>query len=138
MPCSLLIYFSDPFWVAVVEREEGGSLAVARHVFGAEPTGAEALAWALTGYRRLSFFRHARPENLETKPRARSPKRAQREARRAAEQEGPSTRSQEAMRLDLEARKTERTQTSRAQREAEELRRRAIKDEKRRQKHRGH
>ena len=38
---SLTVYFEDPFWVGVYEREEGETLTVSRMVFGAEPREGE-------------------------------------------------------------------------------------------------
>ena len=34
---SFTVFFEDPFWVGVYEREEPGGLTACRVVFGAEP-----------------------------------------------------------------------------------------------------
>ena len=40
---TLTVFFEDPFWVGVAERQAGGALQAARHVFGAEPSPGEVL-----------------------------------------------------------------------------------------------
>lgn len=41
--CKLTVCFEDPFWVGIVETEDGGRYRAARHVFGAEPSMPEVL-----------------------------------------------------------------------------------------------
>lgn len=38
---SFTVFFEDPFWVGVYEREEPGGLTACRVVFGAEPKDGE-------------------------------------------------------------------------------------------------
>ncbi len=45
----LTVWFADPFWVGVYEREAEGRLEVCRHTFGAEPKGRGGLAVAPVG-----------------------------------------------------------------------------------------
>ena len=52
---TLTVYFEDPFWVGVFERVEDDQLSVCRHVFGAEPTDAEVLAFVQQRFRKLVF-----------------------------------------------------------------------------------
>ena len=49
------IYFEDPFWVGVFERQDEGGYQVAKHVFGAEPGLTETQDFAKTGYSQLKF-----------------------------------------------------------------------------------
>ena len=35
--CKLTVYFDDPFWAAICERQCAGRLEAAKVVFGAEP-----------------------------------------------------------------------------------------------------
>ena len=39
--CKLTVRFEEPFWVGLVETEDGDGYSVAKHVFGAEPTTPE-------------------------------------------------------------------------------------------------
>ena len=43
--CKLTVYFDDPFWAAVCERQYAGQLEAAKVVFGAEPKDYEAVSY---------------------------------------------------------------------------------------------
>lgn len=84
--CRITVYFDDPFWAMLYEREGEGWYAASRTVFGAEPKDCEVYAFLLQNWRWLRFSppvqageRTQRPDN---------PKRRQRAARRAVEQAG--------------------------------------------------
>ena len=81
---TLTVFFDDPFWVGVFERADGGRLSVCRVVFGAEPRDAEVLALVLRRWQRLTF-NEAVP--AAAKPRCRNPKRRQRAACTAREEQ---------------------------------------------------
>ena len=134
---SLTIFFEDPFWVAVVERQADGALQAARHIFGAEPAPAEVLEFVLYQMGRLLERSSVAVAIEVAERRAVNPKRAAREASRALAQRGSSTQSQEALRLQLEQNKQIRRQHSRAEREAKASYKRQIKIEKARARHRG-
>lgn len=135
---SLTVYFDDQMWVGVVEEQEADELRVARHIFGAEPGPGEVLAFVL--HEMLPLLR--RSGGHETAPlrlqRIPNPKRAAREAARASAACGISTQAQEAMRREIERHKVERKAETKQEREAEIARRRAIADQRRRERHRGH
>lgn len=67
-----------------------------------------------------------------------NPKRRQKEARRQTEAAGIGTKSQRALKLQVEERKTERKSRSREKREAEQLRKFELRQQKKKEKHRGH
>ena len=102
----LTVCFEAPFWVAVYEREEAGRLTVCRQVFGAEPRDGEVYQWLLASWRTLAFSPAVALERREAG--RLSPKRAQRQARAAAEQRGVGTRAQQALQLQREERKPAR------------------------------
>ena len=66
-----------------------------------------------------------------------NPKRRQREAGKQTMQTGIGTKSQQALQLQREERKTERRQASREQKEAEKQRMFELKQQKWKEKHRG-
>ncbi len=104
-------------------------------VFGPEPSDAEVYEFILKHLDRLRFS----PAVAQAaRQQAVSPKRLQRQARQAVEQSGLGTKSQQALHLLREQQKTERTETSRAQREAEARRQFQLRQQKRKEKHRGH
>ena len=132
---SLTVFFEDPFWVGVFERVSGRELSACKVTFGAEPKEAEVWQFILDHYRELSFSPAAAAEVRKT---ADNPKRRQRNAGKEMERTGISTRSQEALQLQREAMKTEHREISREEKEAEEARRYALKQEKRKEKQKGH
>ena len=68
----------------------------------------------------------------------RNPKRMQREAKRQMQETGIGTKSQQALKLQQEQNKQERKIRSREKKEAEEQRMFEMKQQKKREKHRGH
>jgi hypothetical protein len=68
---------------------------------------------------------------------SRNPKRVRREARKQVQNTGIGTKSQQALKLQQEQLKTERKTVSREQREAEKQRQFELKQQKRKEKHRG-
>ncbi len=132
---SLTVFFDDPFWVGVFERVEGGRLSACRVTFGAEPKDCEVWEYVLRHYDALSFSPALAAEVRHT---ADNPKRRSRSASRQLASAGIGTKSQQALQLQREAMKTERRQASREEREAEAQRRYELKQEKRKEKHKGH
>ena len=131
----LTIYFEEPFWVGVFEELCGTKLSVCRIVFGAEPTDAEVYAFILRYFNHLRF---SPPVRTEKKQKADNPKRRQRDARKQLEKLGVGTKSQQALQKQYEENKLERKQRSHEQREAEKLRLFELKQQKRKEKHKGH
>lgn len=131
----LTVYFDEPFWVGVFEKLDGKRLSVCRVVFGAEPTDAQIYAFILRYFNQLRF---SPPVKTEIKQRADNPKRRQKNARKQLEKSGVGTKSQQAIQKQYEENKLERKQRSREQREAEKQRFFELKQQKRKEKHRGH
>jgi len=134
---TLTIFFEDPFWVGVVERQADGLLQAARHLFGVEPTPAQVLEFVLCQLDCLVEQPNVTVAVTTAERRAVNPKRATREACKALAQRGSSTQSQEALRIQLEQNKQIRKQRSKAEREAEADYKRQIKVEKAKARHRG-
>ena len=51
----LTVFFEDPFWVGVFERQEQGALTVCKVTFGAEPKDGEVYDFVLRNYASLRF-----------------------------------------------------------------------------------
>lgn len=134
------VYFQGPFWVGVLESEDGGELCVARHVFGAEPSGPELLDFMLHRFADLQRHRLASSSGageVEAASRPLSPKRAVREARRSARRPA-STKAQAALAEARGAAKAGAKASCReARSESEELRF-AERERRRKEKRRGH
>lgn len=131
----LTIYFDDPFWVGVFERIEGEALSVCKVTFGAEPKDCEVWEVILRHGHELRFSPAVKAAQRQA---ADNPKRRQRKARDQLQNTGIGTKSQQALAAQREELKTERKKISKAQKEAEEQRRFDIKQQKRKEKHRGH
>lgn len=131
----LTIYFEYPFWVGVFEELDGDKLSACRMVFGAEPTDSEIYDFILKHYYNLMF---STPVKAEIKQKADNPKRRQRNARKQLENTGIGTKSQQALQKQFEENKTEHKIKSREQREAEKQRQYELKQQKRKEKRRGH
>ena len=67
-----------------------------------------------------------------------NPKRLLREAKRQTQDKGIGTKSQQALKLQQEQNKLVRKEKSREQKEAENLRQFELKQQKKREKHKGH
>ena len=131
----LTVYFEEPFWVGVFERIEDGKLSVAKVTFGAEPKDYEVQEYIQKYYFSLKF---SPAVDTVVKDIKRNPKRMQREAKKQMQETGIGTKSQQALKLQQEHNKQERKVRSREKKEADELRMFELKQQKKREKHRGH
>lgn len=130
----LTVYFENPFWVGVFERIDNGKLSVCKVTFGAEPKDYEVWDFVLKNYSQLKFSPSV---DVVVKKEATNPKRIQRELRKQSAYTGVGTKSQQALQLQREENKLARKTVSREQREAEKQRRFDLKQQKRKEKHRG-
>ena len=134
--CRFTVLFQDPFWVGIYERSQGGRLEVCKITFGAEPRDAQVLDFLLAHWRGLRFS----PPVAEGPPREKphNPKRAQREARAQLQAgRGVGTKAQQALQLQREQGREERVSQSRRRREEERELQFALRQERRKEKHRG-
>lgn len=132
---SLTVYFDPPFWVGLFQREDEDGCRVCKVTFGGEPRDQEVLDFVLRRWRELQFSPPVPADRAAA--RLPNPKRMRREARKATQAAGTGTKAQQALQLQREHMKTERGTISKARREEEQERRFALRQEKRRQKHRG-
>lgn len=132
----LTVLFEDPFWIGIYERTRNGQYEVCKITFGAEPKDYEVHTFYLENYDCFTFSPALSAETPA--PQRISPKRLQRQARQATATRGIGTKAQQALKMQQEAGKLQRRQRSHAQREAEAQRQFEIRQEKRREKHRGH
>ena len=131
----LTVLFEDPFWVAVFERIENDKLSVAKVTFGAEPKDYEVFVFILKHYNKLRF---SPAVDVVVKEAKSNPKRMQRDAKKQMQETGIGTKSQQALKLQQEQIKQERKVTSREQQEAKQQRWFELRQQKKREKHKGH
>ena len=110
--CRLTVFFQDPFWEGVFEHIEDGKLSAAKVTFGAEPKDYEVYDFLMRHYAHLKF---SQMENT-----------------------GIGTKSQQALKLQQEQGKAERRSKSREQKLAEAERMFELKQQKKKDKHKGH
>ena len=131
----LTVYFEEPFWVGIFERIEDGKLFVAKVTFGAEPKDYEVQEYIQKYYFSLKFSPAVETVVKDIK---RNPKRMQREAKMQTMEKGIGTKSQQALKLQQEQNNQELKERNRKKKEAEEQRMFELKQQKKREKHKGH
>ena len=117
------------------ERVRDGKLSVAKVTFGTEPKDYEVQEYIQKCYFSLKF---SPAVDTVVKDIKRNPKRMQREAKRQMQETGIGTKSQQALKLQQEQNKQEHKVRRREKKEAEELRMFKLKQQKKREKHKGH
>lgn len=135
---SLTVFFEDPFWVGVFERinSDEQQLEVSHVTFGSEPKDYEVLEYLQKSYYKLKF---SPPVQIKSeRPISISIKRLKKEAKKETSRIGTSSKSQEAMRLQLEAQKKQKTEISKAALMEEKERKFLIHQMKKKEKKRGH
>ena len=132
----LTVFFEEPFWVGVYERESGGKYEACKITFGAEPKDRELYDFLLENWHRLKF---SMPVAVKLSDDKRiNPKRMQRKIEKQLHQTGTGTKAQQALQLQYEQNKIERHVRSREQREQEKERRFLLHQCRQKEKHRGH
>ena len=132
---SLTILFEAPFWIGIYERSCNGKYEVCIITFGAEPKDYEVYEFLLKNWHKLKFSPPIQAEVIAE--RKINPKRMQREINSQLQDKGIGTKAQQALKLQNEQCKLERKTKSREQREAEKDRLFALRQEKKKAKHRG-
>ena len=133
----LTILFNDPFWIGIFEQEEKGIYKVCKVTFGAEPKEGDVLDYILKGFYKLNFS-SSKVENKKIIEKKENPKKLQREINKELKKKTIGTKAQIALSKAYEENKIERTKKSKAYKEIEKERQFAIKQLKKKEKHKGH
>ncbi len=133
---TMTVLFEDPFWIGLYEKEWDGSYAVCKITFGAEPKDYQVLDFLLSNRQRLVFSPPVPAERKRPKPI--NPKRMQRSIGKSLGQTGVGTKAQQAMKLQQEQGKQARKVRTREEREAQKERQLALRQQKHKEKHKGH
>lgn len=129
----LTVCFEKPFWVGIYERECAGRYEVCKITFGAEPKDYEVYDFLLKHWSQLTFG--SSMQGVGCADRKINPKRIQRNIRKELQQ-GIGTKAQQALKMQQAQRKQERKATAKEKREQDALRRFALRQEKRKTRHR--
>ena len=130
----LTVYFEEPFWVGIFEKIENGKLSVSKVTFGAEPKDYEVYAFILKHFYDLQFSPAVSTVVKEAK---KNPKRMQRDIKKSLEKNGIGTKSQQALKLQQEQSKQEHKVRTREQKREEAERQFVMKQQQKKEKHRG-
>ena len=130
----LTVFFENPFWVGVFERVENGKLSVFKVTFGAEPKDYEIYDFVNRYYYDLQFSPAVGTVVKETK---KNPKKAMRDVKKQLKNVGVGTKSQQALKLQHEQNKQERKVKIRERKQKKSERLFAMKQQKKKEKHRG-
>lgn len=136
MESQLTILFENPFWVGIYERIDGDCYQVCKITFGAEPSDREVYEFLLRNWAVLRFSQSTRTGKVKEK--SKNPKRRQREIRSQLQKTGVGTKAQQALNQQREENQIQRRVKSRQRQESEQRRRYALRQEKKRAKHKGH
>lgn len=132
----LTVLFEDPFWIGLYEREYDGRYEVCKIIFGAEPKDYGVYNFLLANWHKLRFSPSLEAASLEE--RHINPKRMQRQIRKQMQETKIGTKAQQALKLMQEEGKAARKIKSCEQREVEKEQQFALRQKKRKEKHRGH
>jgi len=132
------IYFEKRFWIGTFERTDKEGYAVARHIFGGEPSDPEVYDFVLHHYHELQF---GKLKEFTLQIKRMNPQRVQREVRREMarmkEAMAPSTFAQDYMREEIEKNKKEKKLKRSAERQARKEEQFLLKQQKKKKKQRG-
>ena len=128
--CKLTVFFENPFWVGVLECNEDGKLTVSKLTFYKEPKDYEIRNFILKKYNQLNFSPAV--ENVVIEKQKNYKKRQQ------VQLQGVGTKSQQALKLQHDQSKSEHILQNKKQKELDKMRLFALKQQKKKEKHKGH
>ena len=133
--CKLTVFFENPFWVGVLECNEDGKLTVSKLTFYKEPKDYEIRNFILKKYNQLNFSPAVENVVIEKQ---KNYKKRQRDVRKQVQLQGVGTKSQQALKLQHDQSKSEHILQNKKQKELDKMRLFALKQQKKKEKHKGH
>ncbi|MGN2338176.1 YjdF family protein [Clostridium cagae] len=133
----LTVLFNEPFWIGVFEIEEDEYYKVSKVTFGSEPKESEIFDFVLKNYYSLKFILQEVEDEKYLKKRE-NPKRVQRAIKKGVKSKGIGTKAQIAIKEQYETNKIQRKKKSKEENESEQIRKFQIKQNKKKEKHKGH
>ena len=132
---SFTILFEDPFWIGLYERVRDGTYEVCKITFGAEPKDYEVYSFLLQNWNKMRFTLPIKTEKIEK--RKINPKRLQRQISSQLEDRGMGTKAQQVLQLHREQNKAAKRIKTKEQKEIERKQQYALRQEKKKAKHKG-
>lgn len=131
----MTVYFEEAYWVGLVELQVENKLQVCKITFGKEPSEQVILDFMTCHFKGLMFSPVAKVKVISTKKV--NPKRKQREARKQM-QVSVSTKSQELLQQQYLESKEARKEKHKLHKDQKQVHLFTLKQQKRKEKHRGH
>ncbi len=131
----LSVFFEEPFWIGIYERMEENRIVACKIIFGSEPKDYEVYSFMNDNWKSLQFSPPVSGEDLEE--RRINPKRMQRDIARQLQNPGVGTKAQQALKVLQENKKTERKKLSKLRKDEEKERQFEIRQQKKKEKHKG-
>ncbi len=132
---SFTFLFEDPFWIGLYERVGNGTYEVCKITFGAEPKDYEVYSFLLQNWNKLRFTLPIKTEKIEK--RKINPKRLQRQISSQLEDRGMGTKAQQVLQLQRDQNKAAKRIKTKEQKEIERRQQYALRQEKKKAKHKG-
>lgn len=129
------VFFEEPFWVGVYERSVDGFLEVSKITFGTEPKDYDIYNYILLNFNKLKFSKPIKKDKVTIDKKI-NPKRMQRLISNQLDS-SISTKSQQALKLQHEQNKLENKSLNRVKKEEQKQKQFELKQQKKKQKHRG-
>lgn len=130
------VFFEMPYWVGVLECQSDRKLKVCKIVFGPEPKDYEVYEFLLKNWAKLKFSPSIQAERIQYQKI--NPKRLQRQIARSLRQKTIGTKAQEAIRAQQEENKLQKRKKRKENKDAYKEKQFALKQTKKKEKHKGH
>ncbi len=134
---SLTVFFEDPFWVGIFEKEYDNKFQVCKYTFYKEPTDLELFNFIYDNY---AFLEFSSPIEIEERKinKTKKYKRKIKEAKTSMTNFNIGTKAQNAIKIQQEEKKSESKSKFKRKKELKAIYLFNLKREKHKQKHRGH
>ena len=135
---SLTVLFEEPFWIGLYERSYGKNYEVCKITFGAEPKENEVYNFLLANWSKLRFASELSANDYKRlSQKHQNPKRIQRQINKQLQTKTLSTKAQLALQQQREEKKQERQVKNKTAKIAEQEYKFALRQAKKKAKHRG-
>lgn len=131
LKCRLTVFFEGPFWVGVLERQDGRHLEAGRYVFGPEPKEYDVRDFIFGQRAELRMDGGIKvPKEMAAKV---NPKRRQREVQSLMKQRGAGTKAQQAVSMTRELKQEEKKKKAKENKREEKERRFELRQKKKKE-----
>ena len=132
----ITVLFEDPFWIGLFEREYESNFYICKIIFGSEHKDYDVYVFILKKYNKINWYKLN--NEVHTISKCINPKLMQRIINKQLDTSTISTKAQQALKLQHEQNKIKRKNYNREKLKDEKDRKFDLKQQKRKQKHRGH